>query len=194
MTYYDFEDLIGDLTPEQRARVEALKDEARAEIVTFNLKELRRHRNLTQTELARRLDRAQASVSAMEAAADNLVSTLRTAVEGMGGHLEVTAVFDDERIPLSTHTRKTHQQRGEEPEASRSAVQDAFLSAAQTAMADIARQVRTTAEKREALVRLLADVEHTFLRSEDDIVHFPVGPGAETGDADQASPKPAHST
>ena len=38
----------------------------------------------------------------MEAATDGLVSTLRTAVEGKGGRLEVAAVFDDERIPLTT--------------------------------------------------------------------------------------------
>ena len=90
--------------PCPKASVEALKDEARAEMVTYTLGELLRHRELTQTELARRLDRAQASVSAMETAADNLVSTLRMAVEGMGGRLEVTAVFDDERIPLTTHS------------------------------------------------------------------------------------------
>ena len=85
--------------------------------MAYNLKELRLHRNLTQTELAQRLDRAQASVSAMEAAADNLVSTLRMAVEGMGGHLEVTAVFDDERILLTTHTRTAHQEGEEWPGA-----------------------------------------------------------------------------
>ena len=117
MTYHDFDELVGDLTPEQRARVETLKEEARAEIVAYNLKELRLHRNLTQTELAQRLDRAQASVSAMEAAADNLVSTLRMAVEGMGGHLEVTAVFDDERISLTTHTRTAHREGKEWPGA-----------------------------------------------------------------------------
>lgn len=114
MTYYDFEELVGDLTPEQRARVEAIKEETCAEIVAYNLKELRLHRNLTQTELARRLDRAQASVSAMESAADNLVSTLRMAVEGMGGSLEVTAVFDDEQIPLTTHTRTSHREGGDQ--------------------------------------------------------------------------------
>ena len=110
MTYHDFDELVGELTPEQRARVDALKEEARAEIVAYTLRELRKHRNLTQTELARRLDRAQASVSAMETAADNLVSTLRMAVEGMGGHLEVTAVFDNERIPLTSHTRTPHRE------------------------------------------------------------------------------------
>ena len=77
--------------------------------------------NLTQTELARRLDRAQASVSAMETAADNLVSTLRMAVEGMGGHLEVTAVFDNERIPLTTPMRP----EGEEGDGGAAAAQDA---------------------------------------------------------------------
>lgn len=39
MTYHDFDDLTGDSTPAQQARVEALNDEARAEIVTYNLKE-----------------------------------------------------------------------------------------------------------------------------------------------------------
>ena len=47
MSCYDFDELLGDLTPEQRARVETLKEEARAEIVACNLKELRRRRNLT---------------------------------------------------------------------------------------------------------------------------------------------------
>ena len=49
MTYYDFDELVGDLTPEQRARVEVLKEEARAEIVAYNLKEGHQYRNLTQT-------------------------------------------------------------------------------------------------------------------------------------------------
>lgn len=47
MTYRNFDDLIDDLTPEQKARVEALKDEARAEIMTYTVGELRRHRDLT---------------------------------------------------------------------------------------------------------------------------------------------------
>ena len=47
MTHYDFDELVADLTPEQRARVETLKEEARAEIVAYNLKGIRRHRNLT---------------------------------------------------------------------------------------------------------------------------------------------------
>ncbi len=187
MTYHNFDDLIGDLTPAQQAQVEALKNEARAEIVTYNLKELRRHRKLTQTELARRLDRAQASVSAMEAAADNLVSTLRMAVEGMGGRLEVTALFDDESIPLTTHTRAVHQERKD--------MQDAFASALQAATSEMmrrARDPRHADEQREAR-RLLADLGQSLQELEYGEMHRVVEQDAETEDAERASSKPAHS-
>ena len=40
MTYHNFDDLMDDLTPEQKARVKTLKDEARAEMVTYTLGEL----------------------------------------------------------------------------------------------------------------------------------------------------------
>ena len=102
MAYTEFSELVGEITPEQRSEIEALKDEAWTEIVAHNLSELRRHRSLTQAELARRLGRAQSSISAMEAAPDHLLSTLRAAVEGMGGTLELTAAFEDESVPLSS--------------------------------------------------------------------------------------------
>lgn len=145
--------------PCPKASVEALKDEARAEMVTYTLGELLRHRELTQTELARRLDRAQASVSAMETAADNLVSTLRMAVEGMGGSLEVTAVFDDERIPLTTHSRTAQQER--------SVRMDTLVSALRAATSEMMRRIgdpRYADEQREAR-RLLADLEQSLKES-----------------------------
>lgn len=58
--------------------------------------------DLTQVELARRLKRAQASISAMETADDNLLLTWRAVIESMGGRLELVAVFDDERIAIPT--------------------------------------------------------------------------------------------
>ncbi len=180
MTYYDFDELVGELTPEQRARVEALKEEARAETVAYTLKELRQRRNLTQTELARRLDRAQASVSAMETAADNLVSTLRMAVEGMGGHLEVTAVFDNERIPLTTHTRTAHQDHEERP--------DAWIAMFRTAIHPASRKF--TEEQREAL-RLLADLGNTLQESAETYRVFMQHIAVDT--SDQASSQPATS-
>ena len=187
MTYHNFDDLIGDLTPAQQARVEALKEEARAEMVTYNLKELRRHRKLTQTELARRLDRAQASVSAMETAADNLVSTLRMAVEGMGGRLEVTAVFDDESIPLTTHTRTAHQERKDNL--------DAVTSALQAATGEMMRRARNPgyADEQRKARRLLAELEQSLQELVYDDLHRVVEQDAETEDEGRASSRPAHS-
>lgn len=186
MTYHNFDDLIDDLMPEQRARVEALKDEARAEMVTYTLGELRRHRELTQIELARRLDRAQASVSAMETAADNLVSTLRMAVEGMGGRLEVTAVFDDERIPLTTHSRTAQQ--------GRSARMDTLMSALRAATSEMMRRVgdpRYADEQREAR-RLLADLEQSLKEPGSGDEHRAVGSDADSRNASTPS-EPAQS-
>ncbi len=100
MGHRKFTEIVGDISPERRARIETIKEEARADAVVFNLAELRRHRELTQVELAERLERAQASISAMETADDNLLSTWRSVVESMGGRLELVAVFDDERIAI----------------------------------------------------------------------------------------------
>ena len=100
MGFRKFSDIVGQISPERRARIDAMKAEARADAVAFNLAELRRHREMTQVELAQRLERTQASVSAMETAGDNLLSTYRTVVESMGGHLELVAVFEDERIVI----------------------------------------------------------------------------------------------
>ena len=105
MGYSKFSDIVGDIDAERRARIDVIKDEARADAVAFNLAELRRRRHLTQKELAQRLARAQSSVSAMETAKDNLLSTVRDVVESMGGHLELVAVFEDERIAI---TSKNH--------------------------------------------------------------------------------------
>ena len=102
MGHRKFSQIVGEIEPERRARIDAIKKAAQADAIAFNLAELRRHRQLTQAELAQRLERAQASISAMESSGDNLLSTWRAAVEGMGGRLELVAVFDDERIAIPT--------------------------------------------------------------------------------------------
>ena len=100
MGHRKFSDIVGDLSPERRERIEAIKNEARADTIAYNLAQLRRHRRLTQSELAQTLERTQASISAMESADDNLLSTWRSVIEAMGGRLELVAVFDNERIAL----------------------------------------------------------------------------------------------
>lgn len=76
------------------ARQRALRD-------ALELRELRSEAGLTQVELAERLGRSQGAVSELERRDDVYLSTLREYVEALGGHLEVAAVFDDERKPLA---------------------------------------------------------------------------------------------
>lgn len=59
------------------------------------LTQLRRARQLTQTQLATALGVSQAQVSRVENQADLYLSTLRSYVQAMGGELELRAVFSD---------------------------------------------------------------------------------------------------
>lgn len=63
------------------------------------LGDLRRAREITQVELARRLAVSQATVSKFEKS-NPAVSTVQRYVEALGGRLEMTAVFDDGRMVL----------------------------------------------------------------------------------------------
>lgn len=71
----------------------------RTEPEAFALGEVRRARDVTQVELAGRLDVAQATVSKFEKSNPG-VSTLRRYVEALGGQLQLVAVFDDDRMLL----------------------------------------------------------------------------------------------
>jgi transcriptional regulator with XRE-family HTH domain len=68
----------------------------------LTLAELRKARDLTQTQLAAALDTTQPGISKIEQRTDLYVSTLRSYVEALGGHLEVTAVFADGPVSIST--------------------------------------------------------------------------------------------
>jgi len=72
-----------------------------AEIVAYNLTELRKIREVTQSELAEALGVRPPSVSRVEHTDDLQLSTLRGYVEALGGRVEVTAVFGDERFPIA---------------------------------------------------------------------------------------------
>jgi DNA-binding Xre family transcriptional regulator len=64
------------------------------------LGELRQSRNITQVQLADVLGISQGNVSRLEGRSDVYLSTLRSYVEALGGHLEIAAVFGDERVPV----------------------------------------------------------------------------------------------
>lgn len=86
-----------DKAPGRRQHVEQLKDQMRREL---RLEELRTRHQVTQTEIADILGVSQARVSKLEHQDDARLSSLQAYIEALGGRLEVTAVFDDERIPL----------------------------------------------------------------------------------------------
>jgi DNA-binding Xre family transcriptional regulator len=67
----------------------------------LELAELRKHRGITQVQLADRLRISQGNVSEMEHRRELYLSTLREYVEALGGRLELAAVFPDERLPLA---------------------------------------------------------------------------------------------
>ena len=87
------DDKIQKLSPVQRKKVEARAAELIAEEMT--LRELRHARKLTQVRMAKKLGITQDSVSRLEKRSDLLLSTLRKAVQAMGGNLSLVAEFPD---------------------------------------------------------------------------------------------------
>ena len=61
----------------------------------MTMRQLRRARNITQSELAKALGVNQEQISRLEKRADLHLSTLRRSVEAMGGELILTAKFPD---------------------------------------------------------------------------------------------------
>ena len=84
--------------PERRKRIE---EAGRAYDALLRLADLRESRGVTQTRLAGRMGVSQPNVSKIEGKQDLYLSTLNGYVAGLGGRLEVRAVFPDETIDLA---------------------------------------------------------------------------------------------
>ncbi|NOS79302.1 MAG: helix-turn-helix transcriptional regulator [Nitrospira sp.] len=96
----NIDEKIKQLSPLQRKKVEIRAAELMAEEMT--LRELRHARKLTQVRMAKKLGITQDSVSRLEQRSDLLLSTLRKAIEAMGGNLSLIAQFPDrEPVVLS---------------------------------------------------------------------------------------------
>jgi len=83
-------------------RREEIRQDALAELDRMGFGKLRQAREMTQVALAERLDVPQAAISRMERRTDLLLSTLRGYVEGLGGKLELRAVFPDGEFVLDS--------------------------------------------------------------------------------------------
>ncbi|WP_338278496.1 helix-turn-helix domain-containing protein [Corallococcus caeni] len=84
-------------TPQQLKAQDARVEQ---ELLEMSLREVREFAGLTQTQLAERMGISQGQLSQTEAREDHRLSTLRRAVEAMGGEIEISAVFGDKRIIL----------------------------------------------------------------------------------------------
>jgi Helix-turn-helix domain len=94
-------DMMKTLTPERRAAVQVRAADLIAEEQT--LRDVRKAMGLTQVHMAETLKIGQNNVSRIEARSDLLISTLRSFVEAMGGHLNLIAEFPD-RPPVKLKT------------------------------------------------------------------------------------------
>jgi transcriptional regulator with XRE-family HTH domain len=66
----------------------------------MTLYQLREARSLTQVSLAKVLQVNQGAVSRMEKRTDMYVSTLRSYIQAMGGHLQVKAIFPEGEVEI----------------------------------------------------------------------------------------------
>jgi predicted nucleotidyltransferase/DNA-binding transcriptional regulator YiaG len=114
---YDFKVIICPMASSQSDRIAALPAEQPAAIEPraegliaqeLSLRELRKALGLTQTELARRLNKGQEVVSRIEQRQDLLLSTLRSYLRSLGGELELVCRLTDRakvRIKSAGHQR-----------------------------------------------------------------------------------------
>jgi len=84
----NFRQLEKKMSPESRARAEAMAKEMMADML---LAEIRKLAGLTQEQLADVLGITQPSLSKLENQDDMQVSTLRRLIEALGGQLEIIA-------------------------------------------------------------------------------------------------------
>ena len=89
--------------PGAKERVAKHREEVLAEL---GLYELRRSQDLSQVDLAARLEITQSAVSKLENADDVRLSTLKDYVEALGGHLELRVRFADRVVPLDINKRR----------------------------------------------------------------------------------------
>ncbi len=82
------------MSPDSQARVNARVSHT---LAAMRLTDIRKAVEMTQADLADKLDQSQGSVSKMENAADMYLSTLRKYVEALGGKLHLTVELADGR-------------------------------------------------------------------------------------------------
>ena len=88
----NFKDFYKEIPEERRAKIE---NRVEKELRSIQLSEVRNLVEMTQKDLAKKIDVSQAAISKMENQKDVNVSTLRKLIEAVGGKLDVTVRLPD---------------------------------------------------------------------------------------------------
>jgi transcriptional regulator with XRE-family HTH domain len=94
----NFNDLITEMSPERQQRI---RDRTDVLLLQIALQDLRKGRNFTQKQMAKRLGISQSALSKMEHQQDMNVSTLMRIVRALGGELKLVAQFPDIEVVIN---------------------------------------------------------------------------------------------
>lgn len=94
--------------PGAAEEIDARKEGIRA---AMRLNEVREQRRQTQANLAELLGTTQANISRMERSDNLYLRTLNEYIVGLGGRLEINAVFDDDVVPIGLIERDRDRDR-----------------------------------------------------------------------------------
>lgn len=97
--------------PDRKERIEREKEAIRTAV---ELASIRESRKTTQVQLAEILGTSQANVSRIERTDNPYLSTLADYIAGLGGRIEINAVFDDEVVPVASVKAKSRQRHHRE--------------------------------------------------------------------------------
>jgi len=93
-----FRDLLEAMPPERQKKI---ANRVKETVARMHLDELRKARQLTQAKLAATLGVNQGEISKIEHRTDLYISTLAEYVAGLGGELEIHAVFPEGDIKIT---------------------------------------------------------------------------------------------
>lgn len=90
-----------EFSDDEKAAIDERYQSLRSEYMT--LQEIRKHKNITQEDIANLLGIKQENVSRMERREDIRLSTLTDYIEALGGKINISAVFpDNNEIQINT--------------------------------------------------------------------------------------------
>ena len=90
--------LWNEFSDSEKQQIEARFNELRSEYMT--LQEIRKHKNITQQDMAKLLGINQENVSRMERRKDMHLSTIQEYIEALGGTVEINAIFPDSKVSI----------------------------------------------------------------------------------------------